>query len=136
MKGKSFIILVIGFASTLVFELFGEGIRRDWFLGADIIYPNIPAQWGEMAGKHALTLMHYLDDIGEHLHVITLYLYIFINTSHDKPIFGILLIFFFMSLLNYIYNYHQPLFWKFDMNYAIIGFMILVLLSKGKEWWK
>lgn len=136
MKDRRFIIIVIGFASTLVFELFKEGIRRDWFLGTDIIYPDIPDTWGEMAGKHALTLQHYLDDIAEHLHVIALYLYIFINTV-EKRIFGILMILSVFSLFNYLYNYHEPLIWKFDMNYLILFFMIIFLGSKGgKKWWK
>ena len=136
MKDKHFIIIVVGYACTLLFELGGYGIRRDWFLGTDLVYPNLPNIWGLMAGQPALTLQHYLDDIGEHLHNIALYTYILINARHDQRFFFYLSILFGLSLVNYMYNYHEPLIWKFDLNYFILGFMVLFLISKGKNWWK
>lgn len=135
MRDKHFIILAVGFCFTLFFELGSPFLYRDWFLGADIIYPNSVKEWGDRAGTYAISLEQYLHDIAEHLHVIALYFYIFIN-SKEKAIFKILLIFFCFSLLNYLYNYHMPLILGFDTNYAIIVFMIVVLISKGKNWWK
>lgn len=130
MKDKYFVVLVVGFCSTLLFELGSPFLYKDWFLGADIIYPKISEEWGARAGTYAISLEQYLHDIGEHLHVISLYLYILINTRHDKQYFFFLLILFVLSLLNYLYNYHQPLFWKFDLNYGIVFFMIMIMLAK------
>ena len=135
MRDKYFIILCIGFCFTLLFELGSSSLYRDWFIGADIIYPNLKSEWGNRAGTYAISLEQYLHDIAEHLHIISLYLYIFINTK-EKSIFKILLIFFVLSLCNYLYNYHLPIVSGFDMNYGIILFMFVVLISKGKNWWK
>ena len=135
MKDKYFIVLVLGYCSTLLFEFGDPTLYLDWFLGADIKYPDIKNEWGDRAGTFAISLEQYLHDIGEHLHVISLYLYILLNNRHDKPFFSLLLGLFVLSLLNYLYNYHQPILWKFDLNYLIVFYMILILISKSK-WWK
>ena len=132
MKDKYFIFLVLGYCSTLLFEFGDPTLYVDWFLGADIKYPEIKSEWGNRAGTFAISLEQYLHDIGEHLHVISLYLYILLNNRHDKPFFFLLLSLFVLSLLNYLYNYHRPLFWKFDLNYAIVFYMLLILVAKSK----
>ena len=136
MKDKYFILLVLSFCSTLLFELGSQFLYLDWFLGADIKYPDIKEEWGRRAGTYAISQEQYLHDIGEHFQIIFLYLYILVNNRHDKPFFLFLVILFILSLLNYMYNYHQPIIWEFDLNYVIVGFMVFMLVSRGKNWYK
>lgn len=133
MRDKYFIYIFLGYCSTLLFELGSHTLYLDWFIGADIKYPAIVSEWGNRAGTYAISLEQYLHDIGEHIHVICLYLYILFNNRHDKPYFLILLIFFSLSLLNYMYNYHQPIIGKLDLNYIIVAWMIYMLASRYKH---